>query len=174
VGNPRLAHAGTLDRVRFVRRLLRHRLAAELATFGLVGAICLATDIVLFNVLVFGADLAPVPAKIITMAITGTMSFFGHRHVTFRGRKGAGLSSEVFQFTALTALSLVAGLAPLWLVRNVADLGGPIWLNAANIVGIALGAGLRYVAYRQVVWAQAPVVAASDQTVSVPSSERSV
>ncbi len=174
MGSPRPAHAGTLDGVRFLRRLVRHRLAAELATFGLVGAVCLVTDIVVFNVLVFGADLAPVPAKIITMAITGTMSFVGHRHVTFRGRKGAGLSAEVVQFTALTALSLLAGLAPLWLVRNVADLGGPVWLNAANIVGIALGAVLRYVAYRQVVWAQPPVADASEPTVPATSSRRSV
>ena len=138
----------------FVARVLRHRLTAELATFGLVGGICLVTDIVLFNVLAFGVGIAPVLAKAVTMLVTGTMAFIGHRKVTFRHRQGAGLGREVVLFTAVTAASLVCGLAPIWLVRSGLDHTGPIWLNAANLVGIALGAGVRYLAYRHVVWGE--------------------
>lgn len=60
-------------------------------------------------------------------------------------------------FTAVTVLSLVAGLGPLWLVRQADGMGGPIWLNVANLVGIALGTVVRYVAYRKVVWARPQV-----------------
>lgn len=138
----------------FVARVLRHRLTAELATFGLVGGICLVTDIVLFNVLAFGLGVNPVLAKAVTMLVTGTMAFIGHRKVTFRHRKGAGLGREVVLFTAVTAASLVCGLAPIWLVRSGLDHTGPLWLNAANLVGIALGSVVRYLAYRHVVWGE--------------------
>ena len=78
-------------------------------------------------------------AKAVTMLVTGTMAFIGHRKVTFRHRQGAGLGREVVLFTAVTAASLVCGLAPIWLVRSGLDHTGPLWLNAANLVGIALG-----------------------------------
>jgi putative flippase GtrA len=142
--------------VPLVARVLRHRLTAELATFGLVGGVCLVTDIVLFNVLAFGVGIAPVLAKAVTMLVTGTMAFIGHRTVTFRHRQGAGLGREAVLFAAVTAASLVAGLAPIWLVRSGLGHSGPLWLNAANLVGIALGSGVRYLAYRHVVWGEDP------------------
>jgi len=150
--------------VPFVARVLRHRLTAELATFGLVGGICLVTDIVLFNVLAFGLGVNPVLAKAVTMLVTGTMAFIGHRKVTFRHRKGAGLGREVVLFTTVTAASLVCGLAPIWLVRSGLDHTGPLWLNAANLVGIALGSVVRYLAYRHVVWGDEPTTDATDPT----------
>jgi putative flippase GtrA len=142
--------------VPIVARILRHRLTAELATFGVVGGVCLVTDIVLFNVLAFGAGVAPVLAKALTMVVTGTMAFVGHRKVTFRHRRGAGVGREVVLFTAVTAASLVTGLAPIWLVRSGLGHTDPVWLNAANLVGIALGSVVRYLAYRHVVWGQDP------------------
>ena len=148
----------------FVARVLRHRLTAELATFGLVGGICLVTDIVLFNVLAFGLGVAPVLAKAVTMLVTGTMAFIGHRKVTFRHRQGAGLGREVLLFTAITGASVVCGLAPIWLVRSGLDHTGPLWLNAANLVGIALGSVVRYLAYRHVVWGDEPTTDPSDPT----------
>jgi hypothetical protein len=60
----------------------------------------------------------------------------------------------VVLFTAVTAASLVCGLAPIWLVRSGLDHTGPLWLNAANLVGIALGSVVRYLAYRHVVWGE--------------------
>ena len=148
----------------FVARVLRHRLTAELATFGLVGGVCLVTDIVLFNILAFGLGVTPVLAKAVTMLVTGTMAFIGHRKVTFRHRKGAGLGREVVLFTAVTAASLVCGLAPIWLVRSGLDHTGPLWLNAANLVGIALGSVVRYLAYRHVVWGDEPPTDPTDPT----------
>jgi putative flippase GtrA len=149
--------------VQIVRQLLRHRLVAELAAFGFVGGLCLATDIILFNVLVFGAGMAAVPAKALTMVVTGTIAFVGHRHVTFRHRRRLGISWEAPLFVAVTGLSLVAGLAPVWLARHVADLDGPVWLNAANLVGIAIGTVLRYMAYRHIVWSDSDVPVAESE-----------
>lgn len=144
---------GNLDPMRTLRRLRQHRLFAELTTFGLVGGLCFVTDVVLFNVLAFGVGLLPELAKAITMGVTATMAFVGHKNVTFRHRRGRGLRHEVPVFAAVTGLSLLAGLGPLWLARHV-GLDGPVWLNLANLVGIALGAGVRYIAYRRVVWGE--------------------
>lgn len=149
----RVVPAGSLGTVRSIRDLVRHQIVAEMATFGAVGAVCLVTDLVLFNVLTFGVGLLPEIAKGLTMVVTGTMAFVGHRSVTFRHRQGRGVVHEVPVFVAVTLLSLAAGLAPLWLAREVLGLTGPIWLNVANLIGIGLGAGARYLAYRHLVWA---------------------
>jgi putative flippase GtrA len=146
------AYLVILGRVRSPLRLLRHRIFAELAAFGLVGGVCLGTDIVLFNVLAFGVGMSPVVAKSLTMLVTATIAFLGHRTVTFRHRRGRGLGHEILLFAAVTAGSLVAGLAPIWVVRNLAGMGSLLWLNAANLVGIAMGTVVRYLAYRHLVW----------------------
>jgi putative flippase GtrA len=142
--------------MRTVNDLLRHRLTAELAPFGAIGALCLVTDIVLFNLLVFRVGVDAVPAKAATMVVTGVMAFVGHRHVTFRHRQGNGLVHEAALFTIVTAVSLLAGLAPIWFVGSVLDQSSALWLNAANLLGIGLGAVIRFLAYRHVVWAQGP------------------
>lgn len=134
------------------QRLLRSGRLREVVAFGLVGGVCLATDVVLFNVLAFAAGLLPELAKGLTMLVTGTLAFLGHRYVTFRHRQGRGVAHEVPLFAIVTGLSLAAGLGPIWLARAVMGLNGALWLNAANLVGIALGAGARYLAYRHVVW----------------------
>ncbi len=131
---------------------MRSSRLGELVAFGLVGGACLVIDVVMFNVLAFAVGLLPELAKGLTMLVTGTLAFIGHRQVTFRHRRGRGVAHEVPLFTVVTLFSLAAGLAPIWLVRAVMGLDGPLWLNAANIVGIALGAVARYLAYRHVVW----------------------
>jgi hypothetical protein len=52
----------------------------------------------------------------------------------------------------------------MWLVRWGLDHTGPLWLNAANLVGIALGCVVRYVGYRHVVWGDEPTTDPTDPT----------
>jgi len=139
-------------------QLLRQRLAVELAAFGVIGAVCLVSDIVLFNVFTFGAGLSPVAAKAVGMVITGTMAFFGHRHVTFRHHRGEqSYRREVTTFTVATLLTVLLSLLPLFVAKNVVHTHDVVMLNGANLLGIALGTLARYLAYRNVVWAAAPV-----------------
>ena len=128
------------------------RLVAELAAFGVIGVVCLASDILLFNLLAFGLGLQLLVAKSIGMVITGTMAYFGHRHVTFRHREGGGHGREVPVFVVVTLATVALSLAPIYAVRHLAGSSSVLWLNIANLTGIALGTITRYVAYRTLVW----------------------
>jgi putative flippase GtrA len=135
---------------------LRQRLHAEIAAFGVVGAICLISDIVLFNFFAFGVGMSPVLAKSVGVVITGVMAFFGHRYVTFRHRSGGGVGREVPVFAGVTVVTVVLSLLPLVVARHTLGITSVFWLNAANLLGIALGTVARYLAYRGMVWKEVP------------------
>lgn len=128
------------------------RIAAELAAFGAIGAVCLVADILLFNLLAFALGLPLLLAKSIGMVITGTMSYFGHRHVTFRHREAANQAHEIPVFVLVTVLSVALSLLPLYVLRHAVGTTSVLWLNVANLTGIALGTIARYVSYRGLVW----------------------
>src|SRR5438552_10668301 len=129
-------------------QLVKRGLVAELAVFGVVGVVCLVADIVLFNVFAFGAGLNPILAKSIGLVITGVMAFFGHRHMTFRHRRGGGLGREIWRFLLATLATVILSLLPLYAARHVAGITSFVGLNVANLVGVALGTAARYLAYR--------------------------
>ena len=129
-------------------------LVAQVATFGVVGLVCLLTDIGLFNGLVFGLGRPPLEAKCWALLVTSSMAYLGHRQLTFRDRRGAGHRQDIARFAALTLLTTGLSLAPLYVARTI-DGTGVVWLNAANLVGIAMGAAVRFVGYRSLVWSQA-------------------
>ena len=120
--------------------------------FGGVGAFNLVGDIVFFNLFAFEVGMPPLVAKSVSMVITGTVAFFGHRHLTFRHRHGGGFSREVPLFVAVTLASVILSLLPLFVARHLLGMTGIFWLNVANLFGIALGTIARYFSYRSVVW----------------------
>jgi len=142
--------------------------------FGMVGAVCLIGDIGLFNLFAFRVGMSPLVAKIVTMLITGTIAFFGHRHLTFRGRGTTAYQRQVSMFTVVTVATVVLSLLPLFVARHVVGTSSVLWLNVANLFGIALGTAVRYTGYRELVWtgersaaeSTGPVVAADAVAVS--------
>jgi putative flippase GtrA len=151
--------------------LLKRSLRAEFAVFGSVGAACLVGDIVFFNLFAFQVGMTPLVAKSVSMVITGAMAFFGHRHLTFRDRAGGGYRREVPLFVLVTLATVVLSLLPLYAARHLAGLDSVLWLNIANLVGIALGTVARYGAYRGLVWSRTESAPRSegDTAVAVPS-----
>src|SRR5438309_5610611 len=150
--------------------LLKRSLRAEFAVFGSVGAACLVGDIVFFNLFAFQVGMTPVVAKSVSMVITGAMAFFGHRHLTFRSRAGGGYRREVPRFVLVTLVTVVLSLLPLYVARHLAGLTSVLWLNIANLVGIALGTAARYGAYRRLVWSGTSATPSdADTTVIIPS-----
>jgi putative flippase GtrA len=153
--------------VRLLSQPVWKRLVAELAAFGVIGVICLASDILLFNLLAFGLGLHLLVAKSIGMVITGTMAYLGHRHVTFRHRAGGGHGRDIPVFAMITLATVVLSLAPIYVVRELAGGSSVFWLNVANLTGIGLGTITRYVAYRTLVWSDTtdePVAASGGGT----------
>ena len=151
-----------------VRQLLKHAVLAELAVFGVVGVVCLVADIVLFNAFVFGLGMNPVLGKAAGLVITGAMAFFGHRHITFRARRQRSkVRREVWRFSLATGATVLLSLLPIFVARHLVGVTTVVGLNVANIVGIALGTAVRYLAYRYVVWGRAnSAAAAQDQSTS--------
>jgi putative flippase GtrA len=149
--------------------LIRRVMLAELAVFGVVGVACLVADIVLFNAFAFGLGLNPVTAKALGLLITGAMAFFGHRHITFRHRRRPGaVRHELVRFTAATIATVLLSLLPLYLARHLLGMTSVLALNIANVVGIALGTSVRYLAYRYLVWSSSgppPVEVLPEQAV---------
>jgi putative flippase GtrA len=153
---------------------LRQRLHAEIAAFGVVGAICLISDVVLFNVFAFGVGMPPVLAKSVGVVITGAMAFFGHRYVTFRRRSGGGVGREVPMFVGVTVVTVFLSLLPLVVARHMLGISSVFWLNTANLLGIGLSTVVRYFAYRGMVWKEAPATDPINLSGTDPSLRRSV
>jgi len=157
---------GTVIDVARALLLLKRFVKAEFAVFGFVGAACLVGDIVFFNVFAFKLGMPPLVAKSVSMIITGAMAFFGHRHLTFRARAGGGYRREVPLFVVITLATVVLSLLPLYVVRHMAGLTSVLWLNIANLIGIAPGTAVRFGAYRGLVWSRVETPAGPD--VSAP------
>lgn len=124
-------------------------LLKEISAFGVVGAVCFVLDVGLFQVLYVHAGVDAVLAKLISTLVSTTAAYFGHRHWSFSHRARTGLRREYTLFVAINGLTLLLGLAIVWLVRYPLGQEGALVLQAANIASIALGTLLRFLAYRQ-------------------------
>lgn len=142
--------------------LVKKFFRAEFAVFGSVGAACLVGDVVFFNLFAFRIGMSPLTAKGVSLVITGAMAFFGHRYLTFRSRAGGGVRREVPMFIVVTLATVVLSLLPLYAARHLAGLTSVLWLNIANLVGIALGTAARYGAYRGLVWSRTETAVSPD------------
>jgi putative flippase GtrA len=124
-------------------------LVKELGAFGVVGAVCFALDVGLFQLLYVHAHLDAVVAKLCSTLVTVTCAYFGHRYWSFSHRARTGLRREYGLFAAINGVTLVLGLLIVWLVRHPLDQDGALVLQMANVGSIALGTVLRFTAYRR-------------------------
>jgi putative flippase GtrA len=134
-------------------RRLRSGLSAprlrELAAFGTVGAVCFLIDIGVFQVLYVSVGADAVLAKFLATVVGMTAAFLGHRFWSFSGRARTGLRREYAKFTGINAVTLVLGLAIVWLVRYPLGQESALVLQAANVFSIALGTVIRFLTYRR-------------------------
>ncbi|RBY84425.1 GtrA family protein [Blastococcus sp. TF02A-26] len=131
------------------------RLVRELSAFGVVGAICFALDLVLFQLLYASAGVPPVLAKALATLVTSTVAFAGHRLVTYRRRPRASVRRGYPLFAAINAATLLLGLGIIAFVRYVLGQEGALVLQIANVASIVIGTALRFVSYRRWVFPEA-------------------
>lgn len=125
-------------------------IAAEFAKFGVVGVVCTVIDVGLFNALHFGANVEPLLAKSISVAVATTASYIGNRHWSFRARGGKGFGREYPVFFLLNAIGLAFALACLAVTKYGLGLTGPLALNlAGNVIGMAGATVFRFWSYRR-------------------------
>ena len=125
-------------------------IVAEFAKFGVVGAICTVLDVGLFNLLHFGANVEPLLAKSISVAIATTASYIGNRQWSFRERGGKGFGREYPLFFLLNAIGLGFSLGCLAVTKYGLGFSGPLALNlAGNVIGMAGATVFRFWSYRR-------------------------
>jgi putative flippase GtrA len=164
------AITGALDTVRW--RL--SGLLAEIAKFGTVGLMALVVDVGLFNLLRFaGPDgegllyAKPLTAKLLSVVVAITFSFYANRHWTYRDRARTGFGREYVLFVTINGVATLIALGTLWTSHYALGLTSPLADNiSANVVGLVLGTLFRFWAYRTYVF---PEEASAEAAASLAS-----
>lgn len=125
----------------------------EFMKFGVVGAVNLALNFVVFLVLattVFaGGELK---ANVIAFTVATTSSYLMNRHWTFRHRPRSTRRREYTLFFLFNIAGLAIELAVMGLAKYGLNLVGLVPLTIAKGVGIGLGTIFRFYTYRTFVF----------------------
>jgi putative flippase GtrA len=131
-------------------------LLRELSGFGVVGGVCFVLDLALFQLLYAHAGVGPVAAKAVSALVTTTVAFAGHRYLTYGRRPRTQVRRGYLRFGLVNATTLLLGLGIIAFVRYGLGQEDALVLQAANVVSIAVGTAVRFVAYRRWVFPEAP------------------
>jgi putative flippase GtrA len=134
-------------------------LVRQLVSFGLVGAVGLVIDIVVFNALrttVLEPHLVhggPIIAKAISTSIAIVVNWIGNRLWTFRTERRtethAAVLREGVEFATVSLGGAAIALGCLWISHYGLGLTSVLDDNiATNVVGLALGTAFRFGLYR--------------------------
>jgi putative flippase GtrA len=124
-------------------------LLKELSAFGVVGAFCFVLDLGLFQLLYASAGMGAVSSKLVSTVVSMTVAFLGHRFWSFSHRARTGVRREYTLFAVINGTTLGLGLAIVAFVRYPLGQEHALVLQAANVVSIAVGTVIRYLAYRR-------------------------
>ena len=135
-------------------------LISELAKFGTVGLMALVIDVGLFNLLRFvgpeGEGVLfdkPLTAKVISVVVAVTFSYFMNRNWTYSERARSGFGKEYVLFFVINGIAMLIALGTLWFSHYVLGFTSPLADNiSANVVGLVLGTLFRFWAYRTYVF----------------------
>jgi putative flippase GtrA len=121
-------------------RLLRRFLA--------VGAVATLTDVVLVYVLTLAVGMRALPADAVAILVATTVSFFGHRHLTFATTPARRWYRNVGAYLLAASCAGLADVAVVGLLTGSASIGW--WhLTWAKALGLAAAFALRVVFFRR-------------------------
>jgi putative flippase GtrA len=133
-------------------------LLKELSAFGIVGAVCFAVDVVLFQLLYAHAGLGAVTAKTLSTLVSMTVAYFAHRYWSFSHRARTGVRREYGLFAAVNGVTLLLNVGVVAFVRYPLGQESAFVLQLANVASIAVGTVVRYLSYRRWVFPALPAV----------------
>ena len=151
----------------------------EALRFGTVGLAAYGTDLLVFNVLLLGADVPAVPAKVVAAAAAIAVAFAGSRWWTWRHRRGPHIGREYALFLLVSVLAAALQVGCLLVSRELLGLRSA-WADniSANVVGMALATAFRFWGFRTVVFpdpgrrgSQPPLVTEADAGTPVPGRD---
>jgi putative flippase GtrA len=130
-------------------------LIAQLARFGVVGAVGFVVDVGVFNLL-RGTLLdpahiheGPVLAKVISTSLAIVVNWLGNRYWTFRKEARKHPASEAVEFFVVSLVGMGIGLGCLWISHYVLGYTSQLADNiSANVIGLGLGTVFRFALYR--------------------------
>ncbi|TSD09072.1 GtrA family protein [Curtobacterium sp. KBS0715] len=144
------------------------RLIAQLARFGVVGAVGFVVDTTVFNVLRItvlnpeDVHSGPFWAKVVSTVVAIFVNWMGNRYWTFREQRRAVATREGVEFVVVSLGGMVIALACLGVSHYAMGLTSVLADNVANIVGLVLGTVFRFWLYK--VWVYHP-----ERTATVPA-----
>jgi putative flippase GtrA len=134
---------------------IRHQLLGYALKFGVVGLVCFAIDVGIFNLLRSGAlgsghfFAGPIGAKIASSVISTVIAWLANRFWTFRQRRRSDVALEFVEFGAVGAAGIGIGVACVAVSHYVLGFTSLLADNiAANVVGLVLGTSFRFLMYR--------------------------
>ncbi len=141
---------GLLDRLRALVDLFWR----ELAKFGVVGAVAFVIDFGGFNLLFYGPMAGHLAtSKIVSGALATVVAWVGNRLWTFRHRRHRPVHHEALLFFVVNGVGLLVSTGYLNATHDWLGWTSRAAVNLNTVIGIALATGLRFYAYRQLVFA---------------------
>jgi putative flippase GtrA len=137
------------------------RLIAQLARFGIVGAVGFVVDTALFNLLratVLSPEhshAGPFWAKVISTTVAIAVNWMGNRYWTFREQRRAVAAREGLEFLVVSLGGMVISLGCLAISHYVLGFRSVLADNVSgNVIGLVLGTAFRFWLYK--VWVYHP------------------
>jgi putative flippase GtrA len=131
------------------------RLLAQVARFGVVGAVGFVVDVGLFNLLratvlsPAAIHEGPVWAKVVSTSAAIVINWLGNRYWTFRTEARKNPGTEAVEFFAVSLVGLGIGLVCLWVSHYLLGFTSQFADNvSANVIGLGLGTLFRFALYR--------------------------
>jgi putative flippase GtrA len=134
-------------------------LSRQVVQFGAVGSVGFVVDVGVFNLLLVAGTAAHVHgaavlAKVISTTFAIAVNWLGNRYWTFRDLRRADIGREAIEFAIASVAGSMVTLACLGFSHYVLHLTSALADNiSANVIGLALGSAVRFVAYRTWVFA---------------------
>lgn len=123
--------------------------------FGVVGLVGLTIDVAVFNLLrtdalgVGGFFTDPIGAKIVSVTIATTVTWFGNRYWTFRDHRRRNYLLEFFEFAMIAVVGMGISLLCLYISHYVLGFTSLLADNiSANVVGLVIATTFRFLMYR--------------------------
>ncbi|WP_082485267.1 GtrA family protein [Rathayibacter sp. Leaf296] len=127
-------------------------LIAYALKFGVVGFLGLIVDVAVFNLLRLSGDhllSGPLGAKVVAVAAATVVTWVGNRYWTFREHRRANYVRELAEFSTVAVAGMAVNLLPLYISHYVLGFDNLVADNiSANVIGLALATGFRFVLYR--------------------------
>ncbi len=148
--------------------------ALQVARFGVVGGFGFVLDVGVFNLLLLTVLApehvhgGPVLAKTVSTLVAILANWLGNRYWTFSQQRSDRSVREGVEFAVASIIGMAVGVGCLWFSHYVLHLTTVLEDNvASNVVGVLLGAVVRFWLYRS--WVFRP---GRDEPVAEPARVR--